>query len=114
MEEFGGLGGLSATGILVVMVLKVVLDYIKSRDEANARAEKADGGEDCAREIEEQLKMLRETQARTAANCEKMSEVLGAKDAEGLPLVYTPRSLGKSIESLSQSISKLSDHVQAG
>ena len=48
MEEFGGLGGLSA-GILVVMVLKVVLDYIKSRDEANARAEKADGGEDCAR-----------------------------------------------------------------
>ena len=37
-------------------------------------------------EIEEQLKMLRETQARTAANCEKMSEVLGAKDAEGLPL----------------------------
>jgi hypothetical protein len=114
MEEFGGLGGLSATGILVVMVLKVVLDYIKSRDEANARAEKADGGDDCAREIEEQLKMLRETQARTAANCEKMSEVLGAKDAEGLPLVYTPRSLGKSIESLSQSISKLSDHVQAG
>lgn len=114
MEEFGGLGGLSATGILIVMVLKVVLDYLKSRDEANARAEKADSGDDCAREIEEQLKMLRETQARTAANCEKMSEVLGAKDAEGLPLVYTPRSLGKSIESLSQSISKLSDHVQAG
>ena len=114
MEEFGGLGGLSATGILVVMVLKVVLDYIKSRDEVNARAEKTDSGDDCAREIEEQLKMLRETQARTAANCEKMSEVLGAKDAEGLPLVYTPRSLGKSIENLSQSISKLSDHVQAG
>mgnify|MGYP003652206844 CR=1 FL=1 len=114
MEEFGGLGGLSATGILVVMVLKVVFDYVKSRDEASARAERAGNGDDCARDIEEQLKLLRETQARTALNCEKMAEVLSAKDSEGLPLVYTPRSLGKSIESLSQSISKLSDHVQAG
>ena len=115
MEEFGGLGGFSATGILVVMVLKVVFDYLKSQDDSPPSALPASSVDaECAREIEEQVRIIREAQARTAAYCEKMSEVLSAKDAEGLPLVYTPRSLGKSIESLSVSISKLSDHVQGG
>jgi len=110
MEEFGGLGGFSATGILIVLVLKVVLDYLKGRD----ASDQGDGSqkEDCVREIDEQLKMIREAQARTAANCERMAEVMAAKDVDGLPLVYTPRSLGKSIESLSQSITRLSDQVQ--
>ena len=111
MEEFGGLGGLSATGILIVMVLKVVLDYLQSRDEAESKSE-AGGKQDQCDEFEQQLVLIREAQARTAANCEKMSEVLGAKDADGLPLVYTPRSLTKSIELLSTSVTKLSDHVQ--
>ncbi len=114
MEEFGGLGGLSATGILVVMVLKVVLDHLKSRDEIDNKAEKVGDDrkfEQCD-EFEEQLRLIREAQTRTAANCEKMSEVLGARDADGLPLVYTPRSLTKSIEMLSTSVTKLSDHVQ--
>jgi len=113
MEEFGGLGGLSATGILVVMVLKVVLDHLQSRDEADSKSDKGDDrkAEQCE-DFDEQLKLIRAAQARTAANCEKMSEVLGAKDADGLPLVYTPRSLTKSIEMLSTSVTKLSDHVQ--
>mgnify|MGYP003662589410 CR=1 FL=1 len=113
MEEFGGLGGLSATGILIVMVLKVVLDYVQSRDEADSKIDKGDDRkqEQCD-ELEQQLMLIREAQARTASNCEKMSEVLGAKDADGLPLVYTPRSLTKSIEMLSTSVTKLSDHVQ--
>lgn len=112
MDEFGGLGGLSATGILVVMVLKVVLDYLQSRDEAESKADKGDDrkSEQCE-DFDEQLKLIRAAQARTAANCEKMSEVLGAKDADGLPLVYTPRSLTKSIEFLATSVTRLSDEV---
>lgn len=113
MEEFGGLGGLSATGILVVMVLKVVLDYLQSRDEAESKASNGvDPKAEQCDELEQQLVLIREAQVRTAANCEKMSEVLGARDADGLPLVYTPRSLTKSIEMLSTSVTKLSDHVQ--
>ena len=92
------------------MVLKVVLDYLKERD-ASGQDDSAQK-EDCVREIAEQLKMIREAQDRTAANGEKMAEVMAAKDVDGLPLVYTPRSLGKSIESLSQSITRLSDQVQ--
>jgi hypothetical protein len=41
-----------------------------------------------------------------------MAEVMSAKDVDGLPLVYTPRSLGKSIEALSTSINKLADDVR--
>jgi hypothetical protein len=110
MEEFGGLGGLSATAILLVLVLREIFSYLKAKDAQEKKADPEDP--DCAREIEEQLKMIRESQARTATNCEKITEILSAKDADGLPLVYTPRSLGKSIESLSQSIVRLSDQVQ--
>ena len=110
MDDLGGLGGLSATGILLVIVLKVFFDYLKSRDETDSKPELPDP--DCAREIEEQLKLIREAQSRTAANCERMAEVMAAKDSDGLPLVYTPRRLGKSIEALSSSINKLADDVR--
>ena len=66
-----------------------------------------------AQEIEDQVKLVQASMARMAANMEKVSEVLSARDAEGLPLCYTPRSLGKSIEHLSMSVSRLSDHIQA-
>ena len=112
MEELGGLGGLSAAGIFILIILREVFSFLKSKESAEPAATPPPVDPDCARDIEEQVRVIREVQARTAAYCEKMSEVLSAKDAEGLPLVYTPRSLGKSIESLSVSISKLADDVR--
>ena len=113
MEDIGGLGGLSAAGIFILIVLREVFAFLKAKDDDKPSPVLPSSTDpECAREIEEQVKLIREAQSRTAAYCEKMSEVLSAKDAEGLPLVYTPRSLGKSIESLSISITKLADDVR--
>ena len=112
MENLGGLGGLSAAGIFILIILREVFAFLKTKDGDNHAALPPSTDPECAREIEEQVRLIRQAQARTAAYCEKMSEVLSAKDAEGLPLVYTPRSLGKSIESLSISITKLADDVR--
>ena len=113
MEELGGLGGLSAAGIFILIILREVFSFLKEKeDDKPAPLPASSVDPECAKEIEEQVRIIREAQARTAAYCEKMSEVLSAKDAEGLPLVYTPRSLGKSIESLSVSITKLADDVR--
>lgn len=110
MEDLGGLGGLSAAGIFILIILREVFAFLKTKEGDKPAPPPVDP--DCAREMEEQVRLIREAQARTASYCEKMSEVLSAKDAEGLPLVYTPRSLGKSIESLSISITRLADDVR--
>ena len=113
VEDLGGLGGLSAAGIFILIILREVFAFLKTKeDDKPPPALPPSTDPECAREIEEQVRLIRQAQARTAAYCEKMSEVLSAKDAEGLPLVYTPRSLGKSIESLSISIPKLADDVR--
>tara|TARA_R110002110_G_scaffold1311_11_gene5540 strand:- start:6053 stop:6397 length:345 start_codon:yes stop_codon:yes gene_type:complete len=112
VEDLGGLGGLSAAGIFILIILREVFAFLKAKDGDKPAPLPPSTDPECAREIEEQVRLIREAQARTAAYCEKMSEVLSAKDAEGLPLVYTPRSLGKSIESLSISITRLADDVR--
>ncbi len=112
MEDLGGLGGLSAAGIFILIILREVFAFLKAKEDDKPAPLPPSTDADCAREIEEQVRLIRDAQARTAAYCEKMSEVLSAKDAEGLPLVYTPRSLGKSIESLSISITRLADDVR--
>jgi len=109
MEELGGLGGLSAAGIFILIILREVFSFLKDKED---KPSTSDPDPDCVREIDDQLKLIREAQVRTAANCEKMAEVMAAKDVDGLPLVYTPRSLGKSIEALSNSINKLADDVR--
>ena len=110
MDDLGGLGGLSAAGIFILIILREVFSFLKSKESGAPAA--SDPDPDCVKEIDEQLKLIREAQVRTAANCEKMAEVMAAKDLDGLPLVYTPRSLGKSIEALSTSINKLADDVR--
>ena len=112
VEGLGGLGGLSAAGIFILIILREVFAFLKAKEGDKPTPLLPSTDPECAREIEEQVRLIREAQARTAAYCEKMSEVLSAKDAEGLPLVYTPRSLGKSIESLSISITRLADDVR--
>jgi len=109
VEELGGLGGLSAAGIFILIILREVFSFLKEKED---KPSAPDPDPDCVREIDDQLKLIREAQVRTAANCEKMAEVMSAKDSDGLPLVYTPRSLGKSIEALSTSINKLADDVR--
>ena len=110
MEELGGLGGLSAAGIFILIILREVFSFLKDKEDDRPSA--PDPDPDCVKEIDEQLKLIREAQVRTAANCDKLAEVMSAKDVDGLPLVYTPRSLGKSIEALSTSINKLADDVR--
>lgn len=110
MEDLGGLGGLSAAGIFILIILREVFSFLRAKEEDRPAA--PDPDPECVREIDDQLKLIREAQVRTAANCEKMAEVMSAKDSDGLPLVYTPRSLGKSIEALSTSINKLADDVR--
>ena len=110
MVDLGGLGGLSAAGIFILIILREVFSFLKAKESEAPAA--PDPDPDCVKEIDEQLKLIREAQVRTAANCDKLAEVMSAKDSDGLPLVYTPRSLGKSIEALSTSINKLADDVR--
>jgi len=116
MEHLTELG---VGGIFVLLLVQVLMPHIvkmaKGGTATTQPAEAPPTPPSCsaAEEIENQLKMVQASMARMSTNMEKVSEVLSARDAEGLPLCYTPRSLGKSIEHLSVSISKLSDHIQA-
>ena len=107
------LGGISAAGILVVLVLREVLGFLRSQNKSGPSVESASSAPyGQVNELEEQMRMTQQSMARMSASCEKMAEVMSVKDADGLPLVYTPRSLGKNIDALTLSISKLSEHVQ--
>jgi|TARA_R110002060_G_scaffold9715_1_gene14636 hypothetical protein len=116
MEHLTELG---VGGIFVLLLLQVLMPHIvKMAKGGNATPKPAEAPASppscsAAQEIEDQVKLVQASMARMSTNMEKVSEVLSARDAEGLPLCYTPRSLGKSIEHLSLSISKLSDHIQA-
>ena len=116
MEHLTELG---VGGIFVLLLVQVLMPHIvkiaKGGNATPKPPEAATVSPSCsaAQEIEDQVKMVQASMLRMSANMEKVSEVLTARDAEGLPLCYTPRSLGKSIEHLSVSVSRLSDHIQA-
>ena len=106
-------------GIFVLLLLQVLMPHIVKMAKGDSATPKPPetptlaASCSAAEVIEDQLKMVQASMARMSVNMEKVSEVLSARDAEGLPLCYTPRSLGKSIEHLSMSVSRLSDHIQA-
>ena len=89
-------------GILVVLVLREVFSFLKSREAVVSIEE--DPSSNAHSRIEEAVAALASTSAQ-------MATILCRTDDTGAPMVYVPRSLSKAIEDLAKNIERLTDKV---
>jgi len=113
MEDLGaGIGGVSAAGILLVLIVREFLQYIAKRDTA-ASSDDMDCDEAIGKlnKIDDKVDDLQSGVADLRGSTVQMAAILAKTDPDGLPLCYTPRSLTASLDSLGKSIERLSDKV---
>lgn len=95
----------SAAGILAVIVLKTVFDFLKSREDADPDCEDAGA----------RLASLDSSMAQIAASTAAVAELCSKVDSGGLPLIYrdaqSTQRLTTTLESLGRSVERLSDKV---
>jgi len=104
-----GFGDLSIGLVACVLVLREVFAFLSKRESLAA----TDQGGDCddARATLGQIDgKLDDLNAAT----QSMAAILTRTDPDGLPLCYTPRSLGKSVERLAESVDKLAARDRLG
>jgi len=104
LEAFGDAG----VGIVAaVLIIREVLGYLKAREAANADADDGDCDEAIGKlnSIDGKLDDL-------AGATLQMSAILSRTDPDGLPLCYTPRSLGTTLEKLAASVDRLGERVR--
>ena len=105
MEDLGNaIGGLSAGGILLLLVIREFLSHM-----GKAKAEekqKSSGGDDDPKlqSIDEQMKQIASS---TSAICMLVEKV----DHQGLPLIYRDQRLPDAVDNLNKSIEKLGDRL---
>tara|TARA_R110000824_G_scaffold102100_1_gene242262 strand:+ start:8515 stop:8853 length:339 start_codon:yes stop_codon:yes gene_type:complete len=107
MEDLGaGIGGVSAAGILLVLVVREFLQYIAKRDAAASPDDDAEC-DAAMTKLDQVGEKVDDLQTSTQA----MAAILSRTDPDGLPLCYTPRSLTTSLDSLAKSVERLGDKV---
>ncbi len=95
MNDFGDIG---VAGVLVMLVLREVFNFLKSSDAGEA-------------EVVAKLDRMEEQSAAMAASTQQMAALMLKTDDTGTPLVYTPRSLTSAIDTLAKNIDRLTDKV---
>ena len=95
----------SAAGILAVIVLKTVFDFLKAREADDPDCE--DSGV--------RLTKLDASMAQIAASTAAVAELCSKVDSGGLPLIYrdaqATHRLTSTLETLNRSVERLSDKV---
>jgi len=109
MEDLGNaIGGLSAGGILLLLVIREFLSHMAK---SKAEEKKPAGGDDCAegmdklQSIDEQMRQIASS---TGAICMLVEKV----DHAGLPLIYRDQKLPDAVDGLNKSIERLGDRVE--
>jgi len=97
-----GVGDAGIVGVLVVLVLREVFSFLKSKEAS------MDGDcDDAMIKLSQIDDKVDDLQGATQA----MSAILTRTDADGLPLAYTPRSLTTTLDALGKSVERLGDKV---
>ena len=107
MEDLGNaIGGLSAGGILLLLVIREFLSHMSKSKEAEKQASSSSGDDDSKlQSIDDQMKQIATS---TGAICMLVEKV----DSSGLPLIYRDQRLPDAVDGLNKSIEKLGDRVE--
>lgn len=101
------LGDVGVVGVCVLLILREVFAYLKSRE--SAATPTADG--ECEDAVT-RLATIEENMAALATSTTSLQTLMMKTDADGLPLVYTPRSLTSAIEGLGRSVDRLEQKIE--
>ena len=96
--------------VAAVLIIREVLNFISRRDAAAASA--SSGGDDDCDEAIGKLNTIDGKLDDLAGATLQMSAILSRTDPDGLPLCYTPRSLGSTLEKLAASVDRLGERVR--
>jgi len=96
--------------VAAVLIIREVLGFISRRDAAAASA--SSGGDDDCDEAIGKLNTIDGKLDDLAGATLQMSAILSRTDPDGLPLCYTPRSLGSTLEKLAASVDRLGERVR--
>ena len=94
------LGDVGIVGVCVLLILREVFAFLKTRGlnpDPNLECEDATV----------KIASIEESMATLAASTSSIQTLLQKTDADGLPLVFTPRSLTSAIEGLGRSVDRL-------
>ena len=111
MMNLDSLGDVGIVGVCVLLILREVFAFLKSREESETPAV------DCEEALTKlpcsnRLAPIEDSMAKIAASSASIQAVLEKTDADGLPLVYTPRSLTSAIEGLGKSVDRLEQKLE--
>ena len=96
--------------VAAVLIIREVLNFISRRDAAAASA--SSGGDDDCDEAIGKLNTIDGKLDDLAGATLQMSAILSRTDPDGLPLCYTPRSLGSTLEKLAASVDRRGERVR--
>ena len=96
--------------VAAVLIIREVLNFISRRDAAAASA--SSGGDDDCDEAIGKLNTIDGKLDDLAGATLQMSAILSRTAPDGLPLCYTPRSLGSTLEKLAASVDRLGERVR--
>jgi|TARA_A100001518_G_C1223626_1_gene69608 hypothetical protein len=106
MEDLGNaIGGLSAGGILLLLVIREFLSHMSKSKEAEKQASSSGDDDSKLQSIDDQMKQIATS---TGAICMLVEKV----DSSGLPLIYRDQRLPDAVDGLNKSIEKLGDRVE--
>ena len=106
MDNLGeAIGGLSAGGILLLLVIREFLNHMSKKQEATAKPDDCADGMDKLQSMEEQMRQIASS---TGAICMLVEKV----DSSGLPLVYRDQKLPDAVDGLGKSIERLGNRVE--
>jgi len=94
------LGDVGIVGVCVLLILREVFAFLKTRELAS------DPGVECE-DATAKIASIEESMATLAASTSSIQTLIQKTDADGLPLVFTPRSLTAAIEGLGRSVDRL-------
>tara|TARA_R110000824_G_scaffold86623_2_gene214221 strand:- start:7144 stop:7491 length:348 start_codon:yes stop_codon:yes gene_type:complete len=101
-------------GILAVMVIREVLNFLKTRPEAGLGGLPAPGEDGCD-EARAELDQIGERTEALVASTTQIAALVSATDPAGLPLIYRDSQamtrLNTTLEALQRSIERLGDRV---
>ena len=94
--------------VAAVLIIREVMSYLSKREAALAAS--SDDGE-----CDEAMGKLNSMDGKLddlSAATQSMAAILTRTDPDGLPLCYTPRSLGTSLEKLAVSVDRLGERIR--
>ena len=91
--------------VAAVLIIREVMSFLKAREESR-------GGDDDCDEAMNKINGIDGKIDDLSAATQSMAAILTRTDPDGLPLCYTPRSLGASLDKLAQSVDRLGERIR--